>query len=552
MYPTKDIEQDYMIYRIYKFFSVPRVSVCVLIIFSAALTSSSQTNSDKTATISGKVTLKNKGVAGVIVFAQKQNVSRWEIYRGTTDQTGNYRISKLRAGTYEVTPMAPSLAFQDERRNDSVVVSDGENVDGINFSMVQGGVITGKVSDADGRPIIEAMVAVMPTGVDYVDRRLRGLVSTDDRGIYRAYGLRPGKYRVSVGAERPFPTDAKFSYRQTFYPSVTDADRAKLIEVTEGSETKDVDVVVGRPIPTFKVSGRIVDTETGKPLPNIKYGLYRDLGGGSSQAVVGRNFSNSNGEFSFDNMLPGKYSVFIVTEESGVRGESVPFEVVDRDIVDLVINAGKAATLSGFVVFEGAEESATAIKPNELFIEARDENTSKFFGNASHTVNPDGSFRIEGLKAGRVVLNFTARARNDIKPVDLVRIERDGVVQTNGLILKDGEQVTGLRLVAKYLTGAIHGQIVFEGDESIPASRLSLWIVPLVTNRTSDKNNGPPSPQLDSRNHFVVDGLAAGTYELNVGVYDPGQYEANKVYKQQVTVTDNAVSDVTITIKNKP
>jgi hypothetical protein len=50
----------------------------------------------------------------------------------------------------------------------------------------------------------------------------------------------------------------------------------------------------------------------------------------------------------------------------------------------------------------------------------------------------------------------------------------------------------------------------------------------------------------------VVQGLAAGTYQLNVAVYDPGRYETNRIYKQQVTVNDNTVSEVTVTIKTKP
>ncbi|HEY0366612.1 MAG TPA: hypothetical protein VGC73_09080, partial [Pyrinomonadaceae bacterium] len=61
-----------------------------------------------------------------------------------------------------------------------------------------------------------------------------------------------------------------------------------------------------------------------------------------------------------------------------------------------------------------------------------------------------------------------------------------------------------------------------------------------------------PSPELDSRKRFAVRGLAAGTYEVNVGVYEAGRYDTNRIYKQQVTVADNSVSEVTITIKIKP
>ena len=225
-----------------------------------------------------------------------------------------------------------------------------------------------------------------------------------------------------------------------------------MIEVTEGSETKDIDIVVGRPLKTFNVSGRIVDAETGKPLANIKYGLSQRLGEGSTQSRVGQTVSNVNGEFSLENLIPGKYSVFIVPEESGLRGDWVSFEVVDTDVADLVIKAGKSSSLSGVVVLEGAEEEAARIKPRELYIDTWVESTETTFGtNNSTPVNPDGSFRVTGLRKGRVHFGL-AFPNEGAKRIGLVRIERDGIPQA-GLTLKDGEQVIGLRLVINYLTG---------------------------------------------------------------------------------------------------
>jgi hypothetical protein len=119
-------------------------------------------------------------------------------------------------------------------------------------------------------------------------------------------------------------------------------------------------------------------------------------------------------------------------------------------------------------------------------------------------------------------------------------------------MLKDGEQVTGLRLVAKYLTGAIHGQITVEGDELLPNTRLSIWITTLDPSRPGYQSNGGNSPQVDSRKRFAIQGLAAGTYEVSVAVFEPGRFDTSRIYKQQVTVVDNTVSEITITIKAKP
>ena len=543
-----------MIFRINMISSARLAVVSVLLILSVAVCSSAQTTPEKSgnASISGKVTIKGKGVAGIIVFAEEQSFGRRinNNCRGTTDSTGSYRITNVSAGTYLIRPVAPSFALEDDATNNSVVVNEGETVEDINFSMVPGGVITGKITDADGKPVIEEYVNVLPISAAVVDGRWVGHLRTDDRGIYRAFGLREGKYQVYVGQNESLPGGpSRAAYRQTFYPSVTDSAKATLVEVTQGSETTNIDIVVGRPVTTYKVSGRILDAETGKPLLKIRYGIYQSHEHGGSSAV-GQNFTNANGEFRLENVLPGKYVVFIAPDDSGVRGDSVSFEVVDHDVSDLVINAGKAASLSGIVVFEGAGESEANIKMNQLFINAWAENTERFFGGSfTHALSPDGSFRIGGLRKGRIRFNLSSRTGDNRKPIDVVRVERDGVVQPGGLTLKDGEQVTGVRLVAKYLTGSIRGQIKVEGDELLPNSRISIWFSPLDPNGYQHPSGN--TPQLDSRKRFTIEGLAAGTYEVNIAVYEPERYDTNRIYKQQVTVNDNAVSEVTITIKPK-
>jgi len=528
------------------------VIAAVLLIMSVGASSLAQTTSEKSlnGSVTGKVTLKNKGVAGVVVFVEEQNARGWmrrSSYRATTDQTGTYRIANIPAGTYTIAPAAPSLAFEKELTNNTIVISEGETIEDINFSMVAGSVITGKITDAEGKPQVEVFVSLMPLDATVVSMRETGAVRTDDRGIYRAYGLRPGKYKVYVAQSGFLPGDVTTSYSQTFYPSVTDAAKASVIEVTEGSETTNIDIVLGRALPMFKIRGRVLDAETGKPLANIRYGVYRSQGEYGGSSSIGDNRTNVNGEFRFENVAPGKYAVFVVSEDSGFRGDSVSFEVVDHDLSDLVIKAGKAASLSGVVVFEGGGD----IKPNSLLVHASAQgNEQHFYGSLPQLVNPDGSFRISGLGKGFVRFTFHSREPNESRQLAILRVERDGVVQPQGVLIKDGEQVTGLKVVVKYLTGAIHGQINIEGDELLPNSRISVWI-----NLTGPVGQGPTfftsgqSPQLDSRKRFTVEGLAAGTYEVNVAVFEPGRQDTTKIYKQEVMVTDNAVSDVTITIK---
>jgi hypothetical protein len=50
----------------------------------------------------------------------------------------------------------------------------------------------------------------------------------------------------------------------------------------------------------------------------------------------------------------------------------------------------------------------------------------------------------------------------------------------------------------------------------------------------------------------LIEGLAGGTYEINISVFEEGRSDSNRIFKQQVTITDNSVNDVTMTIKLKP
>lgn len=64
-------------------------------------------------------------------------------------------------------------------------------------------------------------------------------------------------------------------------------------------------------------------------------------------------------------------------------------------------------------------------------------------------------------------------------------------------------------------------------------------------------NVGSSEVEVDARGHFLVEGLAAGTYEVQVGLTVPNARE-NVTSKQTVTVTDGAVTEVMVTLDLTP
>jgi hypothetical protein len=179
-----------------------------------------------------------------------------------------------------------------------------------------------------------------------------------------------------------------------------------------------------------------------------------------------------------------------------------------------------------------------------------DPRPGQIYGGFVGVVGPDGSFTIKGLSPGVLHLALSSFAFNGNKPIALERVERDGILQPAGVSIKDGEQITGVRLIAKMLTATIRGQVKVEDGELPANARFAVWLEPLDDSHRVMHTNG--SPQIDARGRFLIEGLAAGSYEINITVFENGRNDSNRIFKQQVTVTDNSVSEVTVTIKLNP
>ena len=530
---------------------------CTLLLLAAVSLAHAQ--KDQTASISGKVTLKNKGVAGVVVVAVPTNYSgngRGPRYRGTTDAEGNYRIDNIATGSYHVTPMVRAFVIDRSQTKQLVAVTAGDAIRDIDFALVRGGVITGKITGADGQPLIEENVDVMPVDFspDY-DPFNYVHFQTDDRGVYRVYGLRQGKYRISVGGFRnKLPGETRPVFKQTFYPSVTDPEKAVVLEVSEGGELRNVDIEVEPPLATFKVTGRIIDGETGKPIARVAIGLER-TDDNSSVSTTGAAGSNENGEIKLEHVMPGHYKIFAASlDKSDWRADPVTFDVVDSDVTGLEIKTRRAATLSGVVVLQNYDDKSVAPRLTQIQIFAMVEPPGRPFRDGSGAqVAADGSFKIGGLVGGNVQLTLSLmEPQIASRDIEIVSVEQDGVPQPKGIDLKNGEQMSGIRVLARYnsLTGAIHGQVNFENGEPPPGTESVVSVRSLDEKPSAFPfSRSGHSAQLDSRGRFLIGQLGAGVYEVTLTVVMGGQAQ---YYKQQVTVTNNAVSEVTIPVKLKP
>jgi hypothetical protein len=512
----------------------------------------SQTKSDK-GTVSGKVTIKGKPAAGIVVGMRLNRPQQnSQTYRATTSQDGTYRITNIAGGSYEVAPVVPAFIIADAAypRGQTVIVTEAESTEGIDFDLLKGGVITGRIVDTGGNPLIDERVSLQPVTQPNQQNVYFPIpdVVTDDRGIYRMYGIRPGRYKVFVGQG-----EGGGGYRgpgrgvplvQTFYPDVTDANKASIVDVDEGGELTKIDISVGPAPQAYSVSGRIVESESGKPVPNVPIGINKVVvANGTEQGGYGgaEGVSDAQGEFRLLNVRPGKYQLgAYLSGETNVRlDRTVTFDVVDQDVTGLVIKTTKGATVSGMIVFEGNKPPSMDAVFRNLYITVytRNENDPGTSSGRSTQVRADGTFQVGGVAPGLANLGV-----ENGRGIYMVRVDRDGVPQPNGIQIQGTESISGISLVVTYNTGTIRGVIKYLNGTPPPGARVMAYVSKPGTTTIFGNSES------DARGHFLIQGLAAGDYQLNVQVYSQESNKRPPSAKQMVTVTDGAATEVTITL----
>jgi protocatechuate 3,4-dioxygenase beta subunit len=546
-----------------------RLTLTLSLFFCAALCAlaqSAQTNPNTgTGTITGRVTIGDKPANGIAVVLMSSNnfyPERKAAAQAKTDADGQFRLTNVAAGRYEVMTAAPGFVMPRgstrgfRNLGKTVNLAEGETIEKIDFALVRGGVITGRITDADGRPVIGENVRLASAE----QSNERGgpvffnpfLYQTDDRGIYRIYGIAPGRYTVSVGEDGKsgmvrMGFGRSVFYTRTFHPGVTDETKATVIEVAEGSETTNADITLGRSSQTFVASGRVVDAESGKPVTNVGVGYGSLLEDGKRMGAFGiGSRTDADGRFRFEGLLPGRYAAFVATGDNESETYSVPvkFEISEGDVTGLVVKVRRGASISGVAVIEGTNDRAVLAKLAQLRLAAYPETETlsvPVFGQGNR-INADGSFRISGLSPGK--FRIFLGGWPPLKGFSLLRVEREGVEQRAGVIeIPAGGEISGLRLVLEYGSGIVRGHVRVENGTLPEGARMYL-----AARRPSHSEMSLPGVEVDARGNFVLEGLPTGQYQLRLRVQLGPNGPPIPPVTQSVNVVNGTETEVTLVL----
>src|SRR5688572_33326481 len=110
-----------------------------LFVACLAVQAQNPTQKTNTSTISGKVTLKGKGLPGIAVGARLHSSGSRNTLIVTTDQQGLYRIPNVAPGQYVVMPAAPQYRVGGQTRSKTLIVGVRENREDVDLVSVRGG-----------------------------------------------------------------------------------------------------------------------------------------------------------------------------------------------------------------------------------------------------------------------------------------------------------------------------------------------------------------------------------------------------------------------------
>ena len=540
-----------------------------LTLFSIAITQPNfaQTPKPPTARISGRVLVDGKPAPDVAVVLYPQDDFRSRsVAQTATDADGRYTFLRLAQGRFRVSVAAPIFANTESSSNvygqqgKIVLLGEGESVSDIDFGLVAGAVITGRVTDAEGRPVIGLPIAI--SGSDPKTPYFQGggnnpyMFRTDDRGIYRVYGIPYGKYIVSAGQGGPggvVTLGGANAPATTYHPNVTDRARAEVIDLSSGGESTGVDIQLGVLSPSFSASGRFVDADTGQPVSGsvTRYMTFRQER--STSNSLENVTTDVKGQFKFDGLSPGEYGVFSENNPgspSSTYSDLTRFQIVDADVTDIEVKIHQGSTLTGQVVFENSAgvNVSTLFKNMNIYALPQNPGEASQYQLRFSRVNSDGSFVLRGLPPGNVIFNVGLSA--PFNGPEILRVEREGVLLPKRTIeVNAGEAINGLRIVVSIGTGSVRGTLTVGGQPLPPGMFTNVQFRRLATQSTV---NTGASGMPDARGHFLITGLSSGEYEIiaNAGSMSPqSQPQPPLQAKQVVSVGESGESQIVLDLR---
>ena len=509
-----------------------------------------------TAMIRGYVTAADTGapLRRALVRAQSQDGRNSGM--ALTDGQGRFEIKELLAGRYTVSVSKAGYVGMSygqrrpEQQGTVLEILDGQLVDKMAFVLPRGGVITGTILDEFGEPIAGAQVQAMRYRYFNGARRLMstGGGSTDDRGMFRLYGLNPGDYFISASVRAPQqmvgPTNVSSppveGYAATYFPGTPSPAEATRITVRAMQEASNINFAL---IATrlSRLSGRAI-TSSGAPLVQGMLMLTP-----ADRATIGMlNFGNAttraDGTFQMAGVAAGTYELQVRPRgmpTADAEFATMRITVGQDDIDNITIVTSRGAVAYGVITTD--ENAPLPFRPEQVTIFARPVEPEAMIVNpGTPKINEDWTFELNGLSDQRL---FTANIAEN-PDWALKAVLHNGVDITDTPIeFVPGRTVEGLQLVFSRKLTELTGRITAE--RNMPETDATVIVFSQDPARWGFATRYIRTARPNQDGRYTLRGLPPHDYlvvavkDIEVGQWqDPEFLEAMRAHAARVSLED--------------
>lgn len=538
--------------------------------------SDDRTDSPKSGSISGRVVNESgQTLANAAVFVRAYG-SLGSSKATVTDGEGNFQLGGLDPVAYQIWAAVPAYTAT-PRDPDSTQPPYYRVGDSMKLELIRGGVITGTVTTSAGEPVVGVRVVAYMLrdgngqspryGVPFREQ------TTDDRGVYRIYGLGSGTYIVSAGGPRPFAgfeVDVYESHAPTYAPSSSRGNAAET-SVRAGEETTNVDIRY-RGEPGHAISG--FANEPSGPPTGFTIRLTSVVNGVSqwSQSYYQQPGSQT---FAISGIADGDY--YITAERfspggDGAISEPRRIKIRGADVTGIELTTRPLGSISGRVALEESKVPECKDKRRPLFGEtlvapwhnekeaAKDQ--PQFLWSLGGPTIPDkqGEFILRNLAPGEYRINPRFFAKYwYLQSISLPSSMATGVRTTpasrpndaarNWTRIKSGERVSGLTITLAEGAASLQGQIKTSENQQRPP-RLFVYLVPSEREKAEDVLRFFAS-LVSTDGSFALNNLPPGRYwaiarpageNVQTNLRLPDQAEARAKLRQEVEAGKTEIS----------
>jgi len=398
------------------------------------------------------------------VFAFKtENIMLPKKYHVQTNIDGSFTLKSLPEGQYRVFVRADSFVaeFYQDTKNPflakSVTVGSNATVKLDDIYLKLGGVISGRVVDADDIGIANVFVAAAPFNSmpqpGWIDSlMIWGGAFTDKDGYYTMSTLDSGSYRVAAKImSQQFPF-----FQIKYFDNKTNFNDADPVVVDNGATITDINFQFDFSQPKGGISGTITD-ENGSPLKGVYVFAWKTSGADSFYSNF-RGFrdlivTDETGFYEIKHLTPGEYIVSATRTEmwhfqtmyyDNVHKyeDATPVPVADAVVTGIDFKFGEPAGLGSIAgkVVSDDDQSPVA----NVFVEAMwmgsfvGQGKMMFKPNMFTWTNSDGEYKIDNLRAGTYIVLVHKNGYTEFYD------DKTDIEKADHIEVKENEAVTGI------------------------------------------------------------------------------------------------------------